>query len=189
MASATANDDEILDTSWLKKFKKTENRYNHFYKEPLTSVRLYLLYIDKNKTLTSVDTIRCALDENNSLKRDRLIALIKYYQLRAGINYKLNSLLRYNIDLNPDEINNYINEVNASGLFLKAEKYLEDIHYNDSIQMFQKLNALYFIYFEDTHASTGQTKKITLTEGKKKTIRNRDIKNLKIAKEISICER
>ena len=31
---AYESDDEILDTSWLDKFKKAEADYNNFYKEP-----------------------------------------------------------------------------------------------------------------------------------------------------------
>ena len=95
-------------------------------------------------------TRRCALDEHNKLKRDRLIYIIKHYEIYKNVTYKLNALLRYNIDLNPEEITDYVYEQpDTINQFITSEKYLEDLHYNDSINMFQDLNALYFIYIED----------------------------------------
>jgi hypothetical protein len=210
--SDDSDEEESLDTSWLYKFKKDEYSYTDYYKEPVTEIKLYLLYIKDNE-LVAKYTRRCALDEHNKLKRDRLIYIIKHYQLYNDDNYKLNALLRYNIDLNPEEITDYVYEQSeTNNQFITSEKYLEDLHYNDSINMFQDLNALYFIYIEDQaheakHCKSLQskakqheakqheakqheakqheahhTKKIKLTTRVQKTKRNK--KNLKITKEI-----
>jgi hypothetical protein len=185
------DEDEKLDTSWVEEFKEAEYNYNAFYKAPLTSIKLYLLYIDKNKEIVSVDTTRCALDAHHKIKHERIFSLVKYYQTRESVNYKLNALLRYNIDLNPDDILDFLNEedLSANERFMTFVKYSNDIHYNDSIHFFKKLNALYFIFMEDTiqpsshHLS--QTKRIKMTTKHHKTMRNSNKKNLKITKEIS----
>ena len=179
MASATETEDadENLDTSWIQQFEAEEYNYNDFYKEPITSILFYVLYI-KDKELIHVDSNRCIL-ENGNLNRERLVSLIKQYETRE-IKYKLTGLLRYNIDLNPEEIRDFINEENVSDRFMTAEKYLNTIHYNDSIHMFQDLNALYFIYEATSEAHVNQTKKITWHNNKTK----RNKKNLKIKKEI-----
>ena len=184
-------DDEKIDTSWIANFKKEEESYNNYYKEPLASIMLYVLYVNSHKELMYVDTNRCLLDERGWLKRDRMIALIKQYQTRKTVNYKLHSLLRYNIDLNPDEITAYISNANISNAddmnrFLTSEKYLDDIHFNESIAMFQDLNALYFLFYEEKLQApcTNQTKRITLATKHRKTMRNKYKKNLKIRKEI-----
>jgi hypothetical protein len=176
----TASDDEELDTRWIEQFKNDECNYNHFYKEPNTSIMLYMLYI-KDKEIIHVATNRCLL-ENGELTRERIISLIKHYQTREVVKYKLLSLLRYNIDLNPDEINDFVND-EINDRFMTAEKYLNNIQYKDSINMFQDLNALYFIY-ESTHTPEvlNHTKKIKLHTKNHKTMRN---KHLKITKEIS----
>ena len=136
-------------------------------------------------------TLAKLLAENGWLKRDRIIALIKQYQMRESVKYKLNSILRYNIDLNPDEITAYADAGTGTGAddtnrFLTAEKYLDDIHFNDSITMFHDLNALYFLFSEEKvqPASVNQTKRITLAMKKHKTMRNKYKKNLKIKKEV-----
>jgi hypothetical protein len=176
MASAEEDTDEILDTSWIKQFKNEEHNYNDFYKEPITSIMVYMLYI-KDKELIHIDTNRCLL-ENGNFNRERIISLIKHYEIRE-IKYKLTGLLRYNIDLNPEEIHDFINEEISNDRFITFEKYLNNIHYNDSIHMFQDLNALYFT-FEASSPHINQTKKITLNNNNK-TKRNK--KNLKIKKE------
>jgi hypothetical protein len=175
--SDTEDADENLDTSWIQQFKAEEYNYNDFYKEPITSILFYVLYI-KDKELIHLDSNRCLL-ENGTLTRERIIALIKQYEIRE-IKYKLTALLRYNIDLNPEEIHDFMNEENVSDRFMTAEKYLNTIHYNDSIHMFQDLNALYFIYEATSAAHVNQTKKITWHNNKTK----RNKKNLKIKKEI-----
>ena len=175
-ASAEEDTDEILDTSWIKQFKNEEHNYNDFYKEQITSIMSYVLYI-KDKELIHVESNRCLL-ENGNLNRERIISLIKHYEIRE-IKYKLTGLLRYNIDLNPEEIHDFINEEISNDRFITFEKYLNNIHYNDSIHMFQDLNALYFI-FEASSPHINQTKKITLNNNNK-TKRNK--KNLKIKKE------
>ena len=191
--SESEADDEKIDTSWIANFKKEEESYNNYYKEPLASIMLYVLYVNSHKELMYVDTNRCLLDETGWLKRDRMIALIKQYQTRKTVNYKLHSLLRYNIDLNPDEITAYISNANISNAdaddmnrFLTSEKYLDDIHFNESIAMFQDLNALYFLFYEEKLQApcTNQTKRITLATKHRKTMRNKYKKNLKIRKEI-----
>ena len=185
-------EDEKLDNSWIDNFKEEEYNYNDFYKEPIKAVMLFLLYINKDKELIYVDANRCLLNENGVLKRDRIIALVKHYQTRNFISYKLNAILRYNVDLDPEEITDFVNE-NTNDRFLTSEKYLNDIHYTDSINMFQDLNALYFIYYEDvaaerpaTHGAEHQqqTKRIKLSTKQHKTMRNKHKKNLKIKKEI-----
>ena len=197
-AEETDAEDEKIDTSWIANFKSEEESYNHFYKEPLDSIMIYVLYVNTDKELIHVDIHRCLLAENGWLKRDRIIALIKQYQMRESVKYKLNSILRYNIDLNPDEITAYASNAGTvtdagtgtgaddTNRFLTAEKYLDDIHFNDSITMFHDLNALYFLFSEEKvqPASVNQTKRITLAMKKHKTMRNKYKKNLKIKKEV-----
>ena len=172
---------EIDTDEWIEKLKQAEKGYNDFYKEPVTSITLFFLYINNKKELEHVHTDICLLD-NGWLKRENIISYIKNYEILYTIKYKLLSLLHYNIDLNPNEIEDFMREDN-NGRFMKSEKYLNDLHYADSIHMFQDLNALYFIFIEDK-ISTNQTKRvIILSSPNNKTKRNRYKKNLKIIRE------
>ena len=176
-----SDEDEILDTDWLTTFKESEKKYTRFYKEPITSIRLYVLYI-KDKEIIHRLADRCSLDAQNGLKRERIMTLIKHYQEHERIDYKLKSLFRYNIDLNPEEVGDFVNGTATNDRFMTSEKYLDDIHFNDSITMFHNLNALYFIFFAEPTPSVNHTKRILLARSKThKTKRNNHIK---ISKEI-----
>lgn len=176
-----SDEEEILDTRWLTNFKKAEAKYSHFYKEPITSIRLYVFYI-KDKEIIHREIDRCSLDTGNSLNRERIMRYIKYYQEHEATQYKLKSLLRYNIDLNPEEVGDFVDGATSNDRFLTSEKYLDDIHFNDSITMFHKLNALYFIFFAEPSQTVNHTKRILLARAKNhKTKRNNHIK---ISKEI-----
>jgi hypothetical protein len=176
-----SDEEEILDTRWLTNFKNAEAKYTPFYKEPITSIRLYVLYI-KEKEIIHREIDRCSLDPQNSLKRERIMKYIKYYQEHEATHYKLKSLLRYNIDLNPEEVGDFVNGAAVNDRFLTSEKYLDDIHFNDSITMFHKLNALYFIFFAEPIQPVNHTRRIVLAKAKThKTKRNNHIK---ISKEI-----
>ena len=179
--------DVNLDMSWINNFKQAENDYKDFYKEPVKSITLFLLYVNKENELERINTDTCVLSENGVLKRDLIITLIKRYQILFSKKYKLLSLLRYNIDLEPSDINVFLKEDdNLYNCFIKPEKYLDDIYYADTIAMFQELNALYFIFCENKQDnSLNQTKRIFISscKNKNKTKRIGYNKNLKIIKD------
>jgi len=184
------SDDEILDTTWVNEYKKSESIYNDFYKEPVTSIGIYLLYINKDNELEHTHRDRCLLEKNGLLKRNIIMSFIKRYQYLFSVNYKLKSLLQYNIDLEPVEVSDFVNEEKSNlfeNRFIKTEKYLNDIHFEDSIHMFQDLNALFFIFMEEKPI-VNHTRRISMVDNNKKTrrINHKEIlkKNLKIFKEI-----
>ena len=203
------DEDEKIDTEWIDTFKEEEHNYNHFYKGPVTSIKLYLFYINSEKELVNRNIKKYTLNNPSILSNTELISLIKHYEedkktanaetpktLEKPKIYKLNAILRYNIDLNPEEIENYVNYNSTDNRFLSTEKYFNDIQFHDSIRLFHDLNSLYFIYIEEedknnTINSKGpvekphnHTKRIIITTKNNKTMRNKNKKNLKIRKEI-----
>lgn len=185
-SNAIVNSDEMLDTSWIEEFKKAESVYNEFYKEPVTSINVYLMYVNKELELEHIHRDKCFLNENGLLKREIIMSFIKRYQVLFSINYKLLSLLKYNINLEPNDIKDFTaEELNLSNKrFIHSEKYLEDIHFEESIHMFQDLNALFFIFYEET-PKLHNTKRVKLsrTSHRHKTKRNNH--NINIKKEIN----
>ena len=187
-------EEEELDTGWIDDFKKAETIYNDFYKEPINSITIFLFYVNKDNELEHINTDKCLLLENGVIKRDVIISFIKRHQHRFSVNYKLLSLLKYNIDLEPVDIHTFINEdiTISDKRFMKSEKYLNDIYYDESIHMFQDLNALFFIFYEEKpsyvkSSDATMTKRVKLLSHHHKTKRNNDKikKNLKIYKQLS----
>jgi hypothetical protein len=177
----TENDEEErLNTQWIEQFKREEDDYNDFYKEPVTSIKVFFLYVNKTNELEHIYSDLCLLIDNRAIKRETIISLIKHNQYFHSIKYKLLSILKYNIDLEPNEVTNYIYETTSretetpSSMFFTAEKYLNDIYFADSINMFQDLNALFFIFCEPcpptTTTSTSEARAKTQTQTQTKKV-------------------
>lgn len=144
------NIDEELDYSFINKYKNEEQVYDKFYQEDMTEIKLIIYYVDKNNNLHNVKEDMLILDEINLVKRDNLITIIKCNQLYNNIKYKLISILKFNIDLKPEGVNDFnsSNNDNMNNFFHKV-KFIRDIKYCPTISMFKDLNRLYFIFLEE----------------------------------------
>ena len=174
-------DEEDLDSGWITEFKKNESLYKDFYKEKVEQIKLFYLYVGSSNTLETIKKDVIPLDQDGILKKNTIITLIKKNQIYNSIKYKLLSLIRFNIDIEPDEINKFIlstsSSTNETSRFITHEKYLNDIKYSNTISIFQDLNCLYFIFYEDTlkiktrsnveNQTTNSTKKIISIATKK----------------------
>ena len=104
------------------------------------------------------------------------------------------------MDIEPEQIKEFVYTTNRDkpSQFITSEKYLNDIKYSDTIHIFQDLNCLYFIFYEEkskitkitnitnitntntitkTNNPTTQTKKIvSMTPNKHKRTRRRIIR-------------
>ena len=145
------SEEEEFDTSWIDNFKKDNETYSDFYTEEVTTITLFFIYINNKNDVENLSRDLMILDRKNAVMRDQLIQIIKQNQIHNNNKYKLISLLKYNIDIEPEEIYNFINNKDDSSFskrFFIQEKYLNDIIYKNTINIFQDLNSLFFIYKE-----------------------------------------
>ena len=83
------------------------------------------------------------------------------------------SLLKYNIDIYPEDIPYFIKDPEQYD-FLQSNSNIHDIKWKDSIDLFQDMNSLYIIYFEKSKNKIKhkQTRKIHIQQNRKKTRKN-----------------
>ena len=196
-----ASYDEDIDNSWVDSYKKEDAKYKDFYNEPVKSVNMFFIYINTDKTIVNIKQKHISIKQKHisinqthisinqkhisksTITREQLIRIIKETQICDKIKYKLFSIVRYNIDLLPEEVGDYANEVGAnevganevganevganevgantySNRFLTPENYINDIQFSDTISIFQDLNSLYIIFKE-------QERKCNLTKKNK----------------------
>jgi hypothetical protein len=146
-------EEEVLDTSWIDEFKKDNEKYSDFYTEDVTTITLFFIYIDHKNNVENLSRDLLILDKKNTIVRDQLIQIIKQNQIYNNnkYKYKLISLFKYNIDIEPEEIYRFINNKDDSSYnkrFFTQEKYLNDILYKKTINIFQDLNSLFLIFKE-----------------------------------------
>lgn len=136
-----------IDESWTEEFREVEGPYDRFYKESARSVKLFFLYVDNTGDLTTVKSERVMLDGENILKKDTLCGTIKNKEMCEGVKYKFRSLLRFNIDAEPEDALEALNNAEPSD-YTHDESYMRDIRFQDTICTFQDLNSLFFLYQE-----------------------------------------
>ena len=79
-------------------------------------------------------------------------------------NYKLDSILRYNITMTPSELIDFKKkgiDLNDKFKYMHKIERIEDIYIMPTIQMFSDLNTIYF-FFEKIKKTNRFTKKIIL---------------------------
>lgn len=153
-------EDEELDLTWVDKHKNEEMLYKDFYKEKVASIKLTFIHVDLENTISHIGNDIFFLETHGIINKDYLISLIKTHKTYKNINYKIKSLYKFNIDINAEEINNYIldNDQVYSSRFFTQEKYLNNIYFKDTINIFQDLNTLFFVFHEYKNKTKTKTK-------------------------------
>jgi hypothetical protein len=157
-------DTDEIDNTWVIDYKKTEENYNVFYNEKVNTIKIFFMYINTDKTVVNARQEILTLNNDSILRKEQLIHIIKNNQILNNIKYKLFSIVRYNIDLQPDEINNFLSVSNTDktyiNRFLIDKKNIDDIYFADTITIFQDLNSLYIIFKEQNTNKYLYTQKI-----------------------------
>lgn len=173
-----------LNDDWIKNFEKTDKLYQDFYKDDLYYINLKFCYVNRNNEIEKIKTESFLMSTKNYISREEILYIIKNSTSVMERRYSLLSILKYNITLEPDEIKNFIysNEQANDHNFLKPVNNIDAISFEKTINMFQDLNELVFVYYEKLKESkesnklnsNNSTKRIYLTQSvNKKTIRNR----------------
>lgn len=153
---------EDEDDDWLEKIKEKDESYKDFYNEKITNIELNYIYINRRNDIEYIKKNKCIINENK-LSKERLLYLLKTNIRRENKKYGLLSILQYNINLKPEEITNYI-EDSSNYNFLNTKREINDILWEDTINIFQDINKLYIVFYE---------KKITNKNTKKVYIKNK----------------
>lgn len=147
-----------LDTEIIDEFEREDEIYKDFYKDKLDGVKLFVLYIGNNNELFHIKKDYITLNENK-IEKNTLIKLIKHYIMYDSKKYRLISILKWNINIEPDEISKYLKDETDFD-FITNIRHLKTINFDDSINLFHNLNSLYLIFHEKWKLMENKTKKI-----------------------------
>lgn len=159
-----------LDNKWIENYEIKELDYNDFYKDDVKYIKTYSLYINKGLILENINEENFILEDINVLKKHELISIInKYKNDKKEKKIKLLSILKYNINLDSDNVIEYLKQETENNLFIESVKSIDNINFDPSISMFEDLNSLFFIFVESNNTEKSQTKRIFLHSNQKKT--------------------
>jgi hypothetical protein len=142
--------DKPLDNDWISEFEKIDNDYQYFYNENLTFLKIHCIYVNTKNEIEKIKEEKLNMNnKNNILSRDTLLGLLKNNAFICDKRYSVLSILKYNIDIHNSDIKDYVKS-NESYSFLSVIKNIDDIVFNETINMFQDLNDLIIVFYEKT---------------------------------------
>jgi hypothetical protein len=174
---------EKLDDSWINDFETNDKPYNELYKDNNFSININVFYINKANNIEKITEETFLLQKPNIISREEIIGIIKKKCLMNGNNYSLLSLIKYNITLNPEDIQLFLRTNNFdyyNDLCFTSLKNIDTIVFDKTIVAFQDLNTLFLLFYEkdknkDMIGTMNNTRKIYLRSHHntkhKKTIR------------------
>jgi len=139
-----------LDNTWIKEFENTDKIYQDFYTDDNYYVNIHFIYINKNKEIEKIKEETFLMNKPNIISRDEIIGLLKKNTLNENRNYSLLSLLKFNLNLEPEDIPFFlqVDSKEEDNQFLIPIQQIDTITFQKTIAMFQDLNSLYFIFLE-----------------------------------------
>jgi len=136
-----------LDTSWIDTYEKISSIQENYYREPMTAISVFFIYMNHENEIIKVICEDEVLD-NSSIKSDRLLRMIEEKRHINDSVYKLVDLLQYVVDIESENLQEYVNDDSNSGSqWLKNIPYSSgDINIPPSIFIFHELNHLFFFF-------------------------------------------
>ena len=165
------NDD--FDTDWINEFEKVDKDYASFYLEDLNYVKVTIVYVNNNNELEKIKEEKLFLQKSNNISREEIIGILKRNNTKDEKTFTIMTMLKYNFDLEPTDVRNFLlNSNNSEGDdYLSVVKDVDEIVWNRTISMFQDLNNLIIIFYENEKikmhqqqkSENGKTKRIYLS--------------------------
>ena len=148
---------EEIDFNWIDEFEKVDTLYKDFYKETQKEISIIITYVNKKNKVHHTETLQTSLD-NNVLKKDKLIYLIKEHMRYNNTKYTPIFLFKWCIDIEPVLLNKYMSDIHDEN-FLTIEESITNIHFNKSIKMFHELNSFHIVMHECSKTFNNMTRK------------------------------
>jgi hypothetical protein len=173
-----------LDTSWLDSFEKMDNEYKNYYNEHQLYIRIHFVYINKNSEIIKVREQKHFFVRPNTISKEELIAIIKS---NSNKTYSLLSILKFDIDIQPQDLKSFLKPNYTNDQFLQSIKHIDDIVFDKSISIFHDINALFIILYEkhdslrSPHNSKNITKKVFINANTNKNTRRKQFKAITIS--------
>ena len=168
-----------LDDDWINNFENTDKLYKDYYKDDLYYVNLRVIYINRENEIEKLKQESLLMSKPNHITHEEILEILKKNSVDNDKRYSLLSILKFNIVLEPYDINLYLNDKNTQD-YLSVIKNIDGVVFEKSINMFHDLNDLILIFYEKSlelkkSNAESKTKKIYLhsLSSNKKTIRKR----------------
>ena len=114
----------------------------------IKDINVYLTYINRENKIEVVSRKKLYIqNRQNTITRNQLVDIIKNFQRRSNISYKLVSIMVYNINVTPETLTDYI-ERPEDFVSLFTLSRIDSFELQSTISMLKEFNAMYFFFSE-----------------------------------------
>jgi hypothetical protein len=147
------NLEEELDLSWLESMDTSPEAPTKYFKTEMEDISIFFIYVNKSSAIFKIEKEKHVLekvDKKRVLKKEVLIkAIQKRRNPEPKIRYKLKELLIHSVNINPNEIPDYVKNTNDSPeKNIEPIEIIEDIIFCECLPIFHKVNNCFVILEE-----------------------------------------
>jgi hypothetical protein len=157
-----------LDLSWIQEFENLDNEYKNYYTEDINFIKIHSIYLD-NDSIDKIKVDKIILKTPGILQKEELLRIIKNNSFSNQIKYTLLSILKFNINIEPENLKTFLRTKNPNigSLFLQSIKNIDSIKFEKSISLFHDINEIIIIFHHNINNKSIGTKKIFIHSNKK----------------------
>ena len=150
--------EEEENDTWLQELESNHAQNSFFYKSPVTKITLYILLINGQKELYQTKKHTLSLSIPNKITKNELVFLISNHKPQG---YNLLDILMYQMSLSSNDL---LQLDTYDGL--RSQSCIEDINFEHTMDYFNDLNSLYFLFYEKKK-STSTTRRVHFSNSSK----------------------
>jgi hypothetical protein len=138
-----------LDCSWIDTEEKMNLIDKNYIREPIHSIQMFFVYIN---TLSEIEFVSKELEHVDAqITKERLLQIIQMKRHHNHKKYRLDDILSFQIDLEPENIQSFSELENVkeiSSTFLKSIPIFDEVVCLPSIFIFHDIQGLFFLFNE-----------------------------------------
>lgn len=141
-------EEDDLDVSWIQEQERIQSSTVLQKREPMQKINLCFVYIDRNRFIHHISKDIEPI-EHSKISNERILHIIQNKKVKTPTSkFKLNEILLYAVDMEPEIIQSFTQDNSSTSSFLKSISVANDVKIPESIFIFHNVNTLYFIFNE-----------------------------------------
>jgi len=162
------NDMNDLDISWIQSHERFINVHENYQREPSEYVSIYYIYINLQSEIEKIICEKESLNlpsesEYQCISKERVLQMVQQKKIMGSAKYNLENIMVYNVSLESENIQKYINNdnlVEISQPFIKNLSVIDEIRIYPSIFIFHSMNSVFFFFKQNVSQKTVPMKSI-----------------------------
>lgn len=169
----------MSDFDWIDALENELVENEMFHKTPTDQIKLIQILLDASNKCVSLSHSPLQLDQPNILKESTIGNIIRN---QGQGQYRPLYLLKYEIPIDPTQIDQLLADEIDTSTFLKETNYTNDIHFNNVITSLQPATSLVVIYKQKKVAKASNIGKFTRHAKNNSHIKNRSTRKVGFGK-------